>query len=67
MLDAKKEIRCPSCNRLLARVVDPEHGKVEVQRRGKTIAHVEKGELQCSCGETVKVSSRQSKEFRVLM
>lgn len=72
--DGKLEIRCPSCNRLLARIVDLEHGvergKVEIRRRGKTVAIVEKGELQCSCGETVRISSSNragAKEFRVLM
>jgi phage FluMu protein Com len=54
------EIRCPSCNRLLARIVasDDVTRKVEVRRRGKPIAIVEKGQLQCQCGEVVEVSAK---------
>lgn len=47
------DIRCPRCNRLLARKLD--NGALEIRRRGKQTVVVQCGMIWC-CGLPVKVA-----------
>lgn len=65
MTNPGEQLRCASCGGLTA--VRRSDGVVEVKRRGKLVAQVERGSAFCRCGAAVAISERTAEVvFRAL-
>lgn len=60
-----ERLRCPSCGALCG--VRRGDGVIEVRRRGRLVAGIERGAAYCACGAAVAISERTAEVvFRAL-